>query len=157
MSEFKVHIEQLPPMRVAVFRGYSTSPENDAKELAVAFAKEKDLIREDNTFKTFGFNKPAPWITTEDNYGYELWVVITAEEEVPAYVMTKEFPGATCGVVSISKLAEIGPAWEYLYKWVNANQEYEHAHMDGLEEVTSPLDTAEEDYCFNLYLPVKQK
>ena len=155
MPDFKVRIEELPPMRLAVFRGYSTAPENEAKQLAVSFAEEKGLIQPDNTLKTIGFNKPAPWMTNEDAYGYELWVVISPELDVPPYVMTKNFPGATCTVTSIKNLAEIGPAWEYLYEWVNSNKNYEHAHLDGLEEVTSPLDTAEKDYSFNLYLPVK--
>lgn len=155
MQKFKIRIEKLPSMRVAVFRGYSTSPEMEAKALAVSFAEEKGLIQENNTLKTFGFNKPAPWITTEDAYGYELWVVVSPEVEIPPYVLAKDFPGALCAVTSIDKLADIGPAWEYLYDWVNNNPDYEHAHLDGLEEVISPLDTPEEEYSFNLYLPVK--
>jgi hypothetical protein len=41
MGKFDIRIEQLPPMQVAVFRGYSEAPEMEAKGLAVAFAKEK--------------------------------------------------------------------------------------------------------------------
>ena len=69
--------------------------------------------------------------------------------------MVKEFPGARCAVTSIEKLSDIGAAWDYLYKWVGENPEYEHAPMDGLEEVTSPLGTPEEEFAFNLYLPVR--
>ncbi|MGD8752934.1 MAG: GyrI-like domain-containing protein [Anaerolineales bacterium] len=154
MSKFKVHIEQLDPMRVVVFRGYSKTPEMEAHEHAVAFAKEKGLIDEHNRLKTFGFNKPAPWATKGEQYGYELWVVVDSDVDVPPYLMVKEFPGVKCAVTSIEKLADIGAAWEYLYEWVENSEDYEHAHMDGLEEVLSPLGTPEEELAFNLYLPV---
>lgn len=155
MKQFEVHIEKLDPMRVVVFRGYSTQPEMEAHHLAVAYAKANGLVDEDNCVKTFGFNKPAPWVTKDDEYGYELWVVVGAELEVPPYLRVKEFPGATCAVTQIERLADIGAAWEYLYQWVGDNQDYEHAHLDGLEQVLSPLGTPEEDYVFKLYLPVK--
>jgi DNA gyrase inhibitor GyrI len=155
MSKFKVRIEQLDPMRVVVFRGYSQTPEMEAHEHAVAFAKEKGLIAEDNCLKTFGFNKPAPWVTKGEEYGYELWLVVDSDMDVPPYLMVKEFPGAKCAVTSIKKLADIGAAWEYLYEWVENSEDYEHAHMEGLEEVLSPLGTLAEDLAFNLYLPVR--
>jgi DNA gyrase inhibitor GyrI len=155
MSKFEIRIEALAPMRVAVFRGYGTAPEMEAHRQMEAFAREKGLIDADNRIKTFGFNHPAPWVTTNDEYGYEIWVVVGPEVEVPGYVLTKEYPGAKCAVTSIEKLADIGDAWEYLYNWVGENEEYDHAHLDGLEEVLSPLGTAEEEFKFNLYLPVK--
>jgi DNA gyrase inhibitor GyrI len=155
MSEFSIRIEQLPPLRVAVFRGFSKTPELEAHAQAVAFAQEKGLVDKDNRIKTFGFNNPAPWVTSGDEYGYELWVVVGPDVEVPPFVMVKEYPGAKCVVTSIEQLAEIGAAWEYLYNWVKSSKEYEYAHMNGLEEVISPLGTPEEEFAFNLYLPVK--
>lgn len=154
MKEFEIRIEELRPMQVAVFRGYGKKPELEAHALATAFAQEKGLIKQDNTLNTFGFNKPAPWVTSDEEYGYEIWVVVGPEVEVPAYVMRKEFPGSLCAVTSIDKLADIGQAWEYLYKWVQDNHAYEYAHMEGLKQVLSPLGTKEEDLAFNLYLPV---
>jgi DNA gyrase inhibitor GyrI len=156
MSKFEIRIEELDPMRVAVFRGYSKTPEMEAHNLAVAFAKEKGLIK-DNHLKTFGFNKPCPWETKGDEYGYEVWVVADAGVNIPGFVMSKEFTGAKCAVTSIEKLADIGDAWEYLYDWVKGSKEYKHAHKDGLEEVLSPLSTPEDEFSFNLYLPVMEK
>jgi DNA gyrase inhibitor GyrI len=154
MSEFIIRIQELKPMRVAIFRGYSKTPEMEAHQQAEVFAREKGLIK-NNRYQTFGFNKPAPWITKEEEYGYEIWVVVSPEVEIPPYIMEREIPGTKCAVTSIEKLAEIGPAWEYLYKWMEESKEYQHAHLSGLEEVTSPLDTPEEELSFNLYLPVK--
>jgi len=94
-------------------------------------------------------------VTTEEEYGYELWVVVESDLEVPPYLMVKEFPGAKYAVTSIDKLADIGAAWEFLYKWVENSKDYEHAHMDGLEEVLSPLGTPDKEFSFNLYLPVR--
>lgn len=154
MSQFTIRIEELDSMRVVVFRGYSKTPEMDAQKHAVAFAKEKGLIDKKNCLKTFGFNKPAPWMTNEEEYGYELWVVVDSYVDVPPYLVVKEFPGSKCAVTSIEKLADIGAAWEFLYEWVENSKEYEHAHRDGMEEVLSPLGTPEEELAFNLYLPV---
>ena len=155
MKKFKIRIEKLDAMRVVVFRGYGTKPEMEAHQLAVAFAKERGLVDDHNRVETFGFNKPAPWVTSDDEYGYELWVVVEDETDVPPYLPVKSFPGATCAVTQIEKLADIGAAWEYLYQWVGDHQAYDYAHMDGLEQVLSPLDTPEEQYAFKLYLPVK--
>jgi DNA gyrase inhibitor GyrI len=157
MTQFEVRIEQLDPMRVVVFRGYSLAPEREAQQQAAAFAEEKGLVDEKGHMKTFGFNKPAPWVTTEDAYGYELWVLVPPELDLPPYLLVKEFPGVKCAVTSIEKLADIGAAWEHLYHWVNGSPDYEHEDMDGLEEVLSPLGTPEEDLAFNLYLPVKDR
>jgi DNA gyrase inhibitor GyrI len=156
MSKFDVRIEELASMKVAVFRGYSETPEMEAHNLAVAFGKAKGLIK-DNYLRTFGFNKPCPWETQGDEYGYEVWVVADASMDIPEFVMSKEFPGAKCAVSSIEQLSDIGDAWKHLYEWVKDSKEYEHAHMDGLEEVLSPLGTPEQDLAFNLYLPVIEK
>jgi predicted transcriptional regulator YdeE len=127
----------------------------EAHKQVWAFAREKGLIDKENRIKTFGFNHPAPWVTSNDEYGYEIWLVVGPEVGVPPYVLTKEFPGAKCAVTSIERLAQIGEAWEYLYRWVQDSEDYKHAHLDGLEEVVSPLGTPEEEFAFNLYLPVE--
>jgi len=157
MSKFQIRIEELPPMRVAVFRGYGLTPEMEAHRQVEAFAREKGLIDQDNRIKTFGYNHPAPWVTTNDEYGYEIWLVVGPEAEVPGYVLTMQYPGSKCAVTSIERLADIGEAWEYLYNWVKDSKEFQHAQMSGLEEVLSPLGTSEEDFKFNLYLPVVEK
>ena len=80
--------------------------------------------------------------------------VVGDEVDVPPYLPVKNYPGAKCAVTQIEKLADIGAAWEHLYQWVEEHKDYEHAHMDGLEQVLSPLGTPEEQYSFKLYLPV---
>jgi DNA gyrase inhibitor GyrI len=153
MKEFEIRIEELPAMRVASFKGFSKTPEMEAHNAAVKWAEEKGLLKD---YRTFGFNNPPPWDTDGPEYGYELWVVIGKDIKVEEGIEVKEQAAVLCAVTSIEKLAQIGAAWEYLYNWVKASDEYQHRHMDGLEEVTSPLGTKEEDYSFNLWLPVKK-
>lgn len=94
--KFNICIEDLGPIRVIVFTGDSKTPEMEAHKHAVGFAKEKGLLDKNNHFKTFGFNKPAPWVTQEEEYGYEIWVVVDSDVNVPPYLMEKTFPGAMC-------------------------------------------------------------
>ena len=153
MSKFEIRIEELAPMRVASFKGFSETPEMIAHDAAIAWAKKKELIE---SFHTFGFNNPSPWATEGPEYGYEVWVVIDDDLEVEDGVKVKEFPGHLCAVTSIEKLADIGDAWKELYTWVKKSENYHHAKVGGLEQVTSPLGTPEQELCFNLYLPVKK-
>jgi DNA gyrase inhibitor GyrI len=153
MSEFEIRIEELPAMRVASFKGFSETPEMDAHNTAVAWAEKKGLLKD---FHTFGFNNPPPWSTDGPEYGYELWVVIGKDTEVEADIEVKEYPATLCAVTSIERLEQIGDAWKYLYEWVKASKEYEHPDVNGLEEVTSPIGTPEEELSFNLWLPVKK-
>lgn len=151
MSEFEIRIEELAPMRVASFKGFSETPEMVAHEAALAWAEKKGLLEE---FHTFSFNNPPPHATEGPEYGYEVWVVIGADVEVEGDVEVKEFPGHLCAVTSIEKLADIGDAWKTLYDWVKDSKEYEHTPIVGLEEVLSPIGTPEAELSFNLYLPV---
>jgi len=153
MSEFEIRIEELPAMRVASFTGFSETPEMDAHTAAVKWAEKKGLIKD---YHSFGFNNPPPWDTEGPEYGYEIWVLIGKDTKVEEGIEVKEYPTTLCAVTSIDRLEQIGDAWEYLYKWVKTNDEYQHSDSNGLEEVTSPLGTLEEEYSFNLYLPVEK-
>ncbi len=154
MSEFEIRIEELPAMRVASFKGFSKTPEMDAHNAAVAWAEKKGLLKD---FHTFGFNNPPPWETEGPEYGYELWVVVGKDTEVEEDIEVIEYPATLCGVTSIERLEQISDAWEYLYEWVKGSKEYGHPDANGLEEVTSPIGTPEEELSFNLWLPVKKK
>jgi DNA gyrase inhibitor GyrI len=153
MSEFEIRIEELPAMRVASFTGFSETPEMDAHNAAVKWAEKKGLLKD---YRSFGFNNPPPWDTEGPEYGYELWVVIGTDTKVEEGIEVKDYPSTLCAVTSIDRLEQIGDAWEYLYKWVKTSDEFQHLDMNGLEEVTSPLGTPEEEYSFNLYLPVEK-
>jgi DNA gyrase inhibitor GyrI len=154
MSEFKVRIEQLPPMRVAYYRAFSETPEMEASGTLLAWADQRGLLKGAEVLRRFGFNNPPPWDTAGPEYGYESWIVVGLDVEPEGDVQIKEHPGALCAVTSIERLAQIGDAWMFLYRWVESSETYVHAHMDGLEEVLSPIGTPEEELAFNLWLPV---
>jgi DNA gyrase inhibitor GyrI len=154
MNQFKIRVEELPPMRVAYYRAYSTSPELEAVGTLWAWAESKGLTTDPESVRRFGFNNPPPWGTEGPEYGYESWIKVGPAVEPEGEIRIKEFPGSLCAVTSIERLAQIGAAWEYLYQWCQNSQEYQHADMDGLEECLSPIDTPEADLAFNLWLPI---
>ncbi|MCJ7661157.1 MAG: GyrI-like domain-containing protein [Anaerolineales bacterium] len=106
-----------------------------------------------HSVRRFGFNNPPPWDTPGPAYGYESWITIPAGINPIGEIHVKRFPGSLYAVTSNEKLTDIGTAWEYLYQWCQGSDEYEHAHMDGLEKVLSPAGTLEEQLSFNLWLP----
>ena len=154
MKEFKIRVETLPPLRVAFFRAFSETPEREASETLLAWADRKGLLVDPTSFRCFGFNNPPPWATEGPAYGYESWITVGPDAEPDGVVQIKEFSGSLCAVTSIDRLAEIGAAWEFLYRWVEGNETYQHAHLDGLEEVLSPIGTPEAELAFNLWLPI---
>ena len=58
MSDLKVRIVQMEPMRVASAHGFGTNPEEQAWNKILAFAKDKGIDTEEARF--FGFNNPNP-------------------------------------------------------------------------------------------------
>jgi DNA gyrase inhibitor GyrI len=154
MREFKIRIEKLPSMRVAYYTGFAKHPEMEAWGTLLTWAQGKGLVSQPLSFRRFGFNNPPPWGTEGEEYGYECWITVDEQVEASGEVGIKAFPGSLCAATSIERLADIGNAWETLYQWVEDSGQYDHAHMDGLEEVISPLDTPEEELAFHLYLPI---
>ena len=151
MKIFDIRIENLPPMMVAHFRAFSQHPEIESSETLWAWSQQVGINLEDVTVRRVVEPNPPPWDTSDLAYGYESWVTITPHVNPCVEIRVKKFTGSLCAITSIEKLADIGAAWEYLYQWVRHSEDYEHAHMDGLEEVLSPAGTPEEQLSFNLW------
>jgi hypothetical protein len=73
MSDLDVRIVTLEPMRVASAHAYSASPEGEAWDKLIAWAKPKGLLEDATAHRIFGFNNPNPSPGTP-NYGYEFWI-----------------------------------------------------------------------------------
>jgi len=157
METFNVRVVTLPPMRVAYFKAFSLHPEMEASSTLLEWAERVGFLSDPEAVRRFGFNNPPPWNNPGPDYGYESWITIPADIHPTGEIRVKQFPGSLCAVTTIARLADIGDAWEYLYRWVQRSQDYEHAHMDGLEEVLSPVGTPEEQLSFNLWLPILPK
>ena len=157
MNEFDIHIETLPPMRVTYFKAFSQHPEVEASWTLWAWAELVGIIIELHSVRRSGFNNPPPWDTPGPAYGYESWITVDPDVNPIGEIRVKRFPGSLCALTSIEKLSDIGTAWKYLYQWCQGSDEYEHAHLDGLEEVLRPVGTPEEHLRFNLWLPIRKK
>ena len=117
-----VRIVKLPPMTVASYRAESTTPEADCAAVMNAFILQHELHRKAG-FRHFGFNNPSP---TEGNpvYGYEIWVTIPEEMEVPAPFEKRNFSGGLYASIPTT-LNEIGERWMQLYHWTKNSKEYD--------------------------------
>ena len=144
-----VRIERLAPMRVAVFRAVSDSPEHDAWEKLCAWAEPKGLLGEPERRLVFGFNNPSPSPGRKE-YGYEFWLAPLADPET--CVDVKDFPGGWYAVTTC-RLPDAGETWKALWEWVQAS-EYCWRHTHELERLVNPL-APPDDLVLDLCLPVE--
>ena len=73
MSENKVRIITLEPMRVASAYAFGDSPELASLTKMRQFVEENELLEDGHMPQTFGFNNPNP-SAGSPNYGYEVWL-----------------------------------------------------------------------------------
>jgi len=117
-----VRIVELPPMTVASYCVESETPEVDCAKVFDKFVMENNLHKRSG-YRSFGFNNPDP---SEDSpvYGYELWVTIPEEYDIPEPFVKKQFSGGMYASVS-AQMNEIGERWEALYNWSVQSERYE--------------------------------
>lgn len=151
MSEIDVKIVRLEPMRVISAYGFGSQPEPIAWEKILDFAKEKGLISRGELPQTFGFNNPNP-SKGSSNYGYEIWLPVSAEVEPEGDLRVVMFGGGLYAATHFKDLNKIGGVWHQLAKWREGSK-YKTAHHQWLEEQTLASDDIAE-LEFNLYLPI---
>jgi len=152
MSQNVLRVIQVPTMKVASFKGYSETPENDAHELANAFIQKHNL----KTFRHFGFNNPNPMKDTPV-YGYEIW--ITVDKDYPGEII-KNIQGGLYASYTTT-LADIYENWQKLYQLVGESNEYEYDFLEPFEDGTSKHQWLEEmtdyEYFMNQEIPFSVK
>lgn len=119
--KLNVRIVQLPPMTVAAFHYVGKDCEDHAGAMAEAFIRESGLYQRKPDSRMLGFNHPNP---TEEQpvYGYEVWVSIPEDMDVPAPGVKKHFPGGLYAAHSIEfpNFHE----WEWLNRWVDNHADW---------------------------------
>jgi len=117
-----VRILTLPPATVAASHYIGDNPEGHASEPLDSFVVAERLWERKPDLRHFGFNHPNP---SEDKpvYGYEMWVTIPDDLEVPAPLEKKRFPGGLYAAHKI-EFPNFGE-WNDLMAWVYANPDYE--------------------------------
>jgi DNA-binding transcriptional MerR regulator len=163
-----VRIVHLPPCTVAASHYVGENPEEHAGDQLCEFLKSSRLYEIKPDARVFGFNHPNP--SPDKPYGYELWVTIPEDMDVPAPLTKKQFAGGlyAAHMIVMGNWHE----WEWLAKWVtDGNPKYEpnylsdHGEFMGgcLEEhlnyvYHASLDWPESDeHQIDLLSPVKLK
>lgn len=154
-KDLKVTVVELPPMRVASFTAYSSSPEYDAYEKMLGWARRKGLLTYPENQRIFGFNNPSP-TPGSPNYGYEFWLTVRPEVTGDSEAQIKEFPGGTYAVLHCESLAVIGERWQQLVHWQQASP-YRMGPEECLEEHLGPIfPIGGEPQSLDLYLAVRR-
>ncbi|MBZ0295303.1 MAG: GyrI-like domain-containing protein [Anaerolineae bacterium] len=148
MRELTVQIERLEPLRVAVMTVTSASPEDEATNALLDWARPQGLL--DGPFRFFGYDNCQP----HPNHTYTTWLSVGKDTKPSAKVEIKDFPGGLFAVTEIQGVEQISPAWHQMAHWLE-NSEYHYGDQPGLEE---PLDLLADrplsEQRFKLYLSI---
>ena len=117
-----VRIIHLPASAVAAARYAGPEPENHAGRMIAEFARQNRLWETSSSLRLFGFNSPNP-PPEGGEYGYEFWLTIPEDMEVPAPLEKKHFPGGTYAAHCI-RMGDFHE-WAWLARWVEESEEYE--------------------------------
>ena len=163
-----VRIIYLPPSAVAAAHYVGDEPEIHVNEMLDRFVRETGLHRRKPDLRHYGFNHPNPTDAT-GFHGYESWVTIPEDMEVPAPLVKKLFVGGIYAAhrISFGSFNE----WDLLLNWVNSNEKYEFAgdmadqeHMCGLLEEhlnyishVELANTEPEEFQLDLLVPVRER
>lgn len=163
-----VRIIYLPPSAVAAAHYVGDEPEIHVTEMLDRFVRETGLHRRKPDLRHYGFNHPNPTDAT-GFHGYESWVTIPEDMEVPAPLVKKLFVGGiyAAHMISFGSFNE----WDLLLNWVNSNEKYEFAgdmadqeHMCGLLEEhlnyishVELANTEPEEFQLDLLVPVRER
>lgn len=155
MNELEVKIVRLEPLRVAYALGYSESPEGDAFDQMMAWAKPRGMLEDPVKHRWFGFNNPNP-SPGSPKYGYEVWVTVGEDAEPEDEIKIKEFEGGLYAVTRCVGIRNISMTWKRLVAW-QKTREYKLVHKICLEEHIGTFDVASEDeVVLDLFLAIAE-
>ncbi len=126
-KESCVRIVLLPPYTVASYQFTGDAPEEVVGEVMCAFIRSSKLYEKKPDARLFGFNHPDPE-PGSDYHGYEDWVTIPDDMEVPAPLVRKHFPGGLYAAYAIN--FPDFHEWKFLVKWVENNETYQANYHD---------------------------
>lgn len=160
-----VRILYLPPCTVAASHYFGENPEDHAQRLISTFIRENKLWTVKPDFRLFGFNNPSP--QANETYGYEYWVTIPEDLDVPAPLVKKQFAGGLYAAHCI-KMGDF-QEWQLLFDWVNQSTAYDYEprepfgmggcfeeHLNPYTYYTSP-DSPTQFAQLDLLTPIKEK
>lgn len=165
-----VRIVLLPPYTVASCHYIGENPEEAVHKMMDEFIRESRLYEIKPDSRMFGFNHPSP-SEQREHYGYEVWVTIPNDMEVPNPLTKKEFKGGlyAAHTIDFPNFNE----WGLLNNWVNTSEIYrdnlselgDEIMMGALEEHLNKIYESHRGNCednridgkIDLLLPIKFK
>ena len=157
MNSHDIQIVKLEPMRAASVYAFGLSPEGEAWNKLVEWAKPKGLLNSVNEHPIFGFNNPSP-LSLNSRYGYELWIKVSSEIEPYGEVRIIEFRGGPYAVTRCEALGQpyknIPAAWQYLVDWCKINNHHLGYHQY-MEKFISAGDNPD-NLILDLYCPIQE-
>ena len=163
-----VRIIHIPAAAVASARYFGPDPESHAGRMIADFTRENKLWEKVPDLRMFGFNSPNP-PPEGGEYGYEFWVTIPEDMDVPAPLEKKRLPGGTYAAHAI-KMGDFHE-WQWLFKWAYESGEYEKAgsgtpedmygcleeHLNFYEHIQETPEGEPEIPQLDLLIPVRKK
>ncbi len=160
-----VRIVYLPPATVAAAHFIGDEPEANVYAMIDCFVRDTGLCRIKPDMRHYGFNHPNP-VDETGAHGYEAWVTILSDMEVPPPLVKKQFAGGLYAAHMI-RLGDFHE-WEWFFDWVQKSEKYiftgdiqDQEHMCGLLEehlnyVSHAVsgNTEPEDMQLDLLIPV---
>lgn len=161
-----VRIIHLPASAVAAARYAGPEPENHAGRMIAEFARQNRLWETSSSLRLFGFNSPNP-PPEGGEYGYEFWLTIPEDMEVPPPLEKKHFPGGTYAAHCI-RMGDFHE-WAWLARWVEESEEYEgngsgtpenmfgglEEHLNYYDHIKNTPEGEPETVQLDLLMPVK--
>lgn len=117
-----VRIVYLPPSSIATYQYIGNDPEMHCRQVMDKFVLDTGLTKIKPDLRHFGFNAPNP---DETGYhGYEMWVTIPDNMEVPEPIVKKNFEGGlyAAHMIPFGAFEE----WDLLNQWVSDSDKYEY-------------------------------
>lgn len=118
-----VRIVLLPPFTVASYHYIGENPEEHVGDALCKFVQDSGLYNIKPDSRMFGFNHPNPDVRDDGLYGYEAWVTIPDDMDVPKPYIKKKFDGGLFAAYTI-RFPEF-QYWQSLGRWAENNDIYE--------------------------------
>lgn len=168
LTDKDVRVVYLPPATVASYQYVGDEPEMHCHQVMDKFVLETGLIEIKPDTRHFGFNAPNP-VDETGYHGYEVWVTIPDDMEVPAPIIKKRFEGGqyAAHMIPFGNFEE----WGRLSEWVQNNPRFEgnsgakgyecmwgllEEHLNFINHVTLP-ETEPEGMQLDLLHPIKER
>lgn len=116
-----VRILMLPPCTVASYHVSGENPEEAAGEVVSEWIKSSGLYQRKPDARMFGFNHPNP-SPDKPHHGYEVWVTIPDDMELPKPLVKKHFEGGmfAAHTIQFPNFHE----WDWLIQWAKNNPKF---------------------------------